>query len=405
MRILHTADWHLNHRLGQVDQSGDICAALEQIARYLNEYAVDVLLVAGDLFSERSRPDQLRTAVSEIGRIFRPFLQRGGTMLAISGNHDSTVFFDTLREAFDLVAVTPRTAGEGHQTGRLYLAADPQTIRLQAADGTAVQFVLLPYPSVRYLRGERTNYSTVAEKNSRLQAAFTQIQHKLDADLDRRLPAVLVSHIHVRGSQVHTLYKISESDDVMFEAGDVPAHYAYVAYGHIHKPQSLLGTNSHVRYAGSVVRLDGGEREDDKSVVLCEVGPGGLIGNPQVLPLEGPPHYRITITDPDREISTLGERYPRASEALVEYTLHYDPTHHNREELCRQIAAAFPRWYRRELIAAGHELTHATRVDLRRIENMGQTIHDYIEQQVKSPADRAVVQAAMESLLAEEDTL
>src|SRR5436309_3125735 len=104
MKILHTADWHMNDTLGRVDRSDDICRALERIAGYLEEYAVDVMLVAGDLFSEPARPERMRAAVAEIRRIFLPFLERGGTILAISGNHDSEVFFETLRDAFDLVA-------------------------------------------------------------------------------------------------------------------------------------------------------------------------------------------------------------------------------------------------------------------------------------------------------------
>src|SRR5262245_51974139 len=96
MRLLHTADWHMNDRLGRVDRSADICRSLERIASYLDEYHVDVMLVAGDLF-ERSHPDQMRAAVGEIRRIFLPFLERGGTIIAVSGNHDSEIFFETLR--------------------------------------------------------------------------------------------------------------------------------------------------------------------------------------------------------------------------------------------------------------------------------------------------------------------
>src|SRR6266566_5422392 len=51
MRILHTADWHMQYRLGRQDRSEHIHHALEQIAGYLQEHSVDVMLVAGDIFS------------------------------------------------------------------------------------------------------------------------------------------------------------------------------------------------------------------------------------------------------------------------------------------------------------------------------------------------------------------
>ena len=76
MRILHTADWHLNHRLGRIDRNDDICRSLERIAGYLEEYHVDVMVVAGDLF-DRARPDEHRQGVATIREIFLPFLARG----------------------------------------------------------------------------------------------------------------------------------------------------------------------------------------------------------------------------------------------------------------------------------------------------------------------------------------
>ena len=52
MRILHTADWHLGDRLGRQDRTDDLRRAVERVAGYCNSEKVDVLLVAGDLFSE-----------------------------------------------------------------------------------------------------------------------------------------------------------------------------------------------------------------------------------------------------------------------------------------------------------------------------------------------------------------
>src|SRR5690349_10805469 len=57
MKILHTADWHLGDRLGRIDRTEDLRRAVERVARYCGEHQVDVLLVAGDLFSELARPD------------------------------------------------------------------------------------------------------------------------------------------------------------------------------------------------------------------------------------------------------------------------------------------------------------------------------------------------------------
>lgn len=51
MRILHTADWHLTEKLGSVDRRPDLLARLQEVAAYLDEHKVDVMVVAGDMFS------------------------------------------------------------------------------------------------------------------------------------------------------------------------------------------------------------------------------------------------------------------------------------------------------------------------------------------------------------------
>ena len=42
--------------------------------------------------------------------------------------------------------------------------------------------------------------------------------------VDRKtLPTILAAHLHVCGSEIHTLYKLTERDDVVFATGFLPA--------------------------------------------------------------------------------------------------------------------------------------------------------------------------------------
>lgn len=407
MRILHTADWHMNDRLGRQDRRDDICRSLSRIAEYLEEYQVDMMLVAGDLF-ERGHPEQLRRAVEDIKSIFSPFLERGGTMIAISGNHDSEVFFETLRDAFDLVAPGKPGPNKAHASGRLYIAPKPRLLRLADAAGTVVQFALMPYPTARcYLRKEeQIQYRSLDERHRALQHGFTTTLEQLTSDpgrFDVHLPSVLVSHIHVRGASTHTLYRLSEAEDVVFEPSDMPAHWAYVAYGHIHKPQKVADAE-HIRYAGSVERLDAGERADDKSVVLFDVGPAGRCEEPTLLPLPSTPIYDITITDPDTQLAQLKEQYPDAECALVRYTLHWQPGIHNREALCRVIENTFPRWYERNTKEIGTTPDGKSPFTPRQIEDVVGNVRDYLALSLKSygQQDRNDILALAEQLLVEE---
>ncbi len=404
MKILHTGDWHMNDTLGRVDRSADICQSLEQIAQYLEEHAVDVMIVAGDLFSERSRIEQMRGAVGEIRRIFLPFLNRGGAILAISGNHDRDVFFEMLRDALDLVSPVEKSADGVVAGGRLYIAPAPRLLKLRDGAGQIVQFLLMPYPTPRYyLRDSDAHYNNVEEKNRAVQTQFKTALEQQRARIDVTQPAVLISHIHVRGAQTHNLYRVTELEDVIFEPSDVPTSWSYVAYGHIHKPQEAVPGAPHVRYCGSVERLDFAERHDEKSIVLFEIGAEGLQGAPQILPLETSPIWYFNIAEPEHEIAALKAKYEndaQAKQALVKYTLRWEPGQDNRDELCRQITALFPRWYTRELIEIGRDDIAPQRAT-RRMHDVAGTVRDYLQTQLATHSQRDELLQLGEQILVE----
>src|SRR5436305_299791 len=200
MRILHTADWHLADRLGRIVRTYDLRRAVERVAGYCAEEKVDLLLVAGDLFSELAGPDSLREAIRHLQEVFEGFLRNGGTILTLTGNHDKENFCQTLRHAMNLASPGGQPAGrEEAPTGRLYLATEPSLLRLgDRATGTAVQFVFMPYPTpTRYLADEAAQrYQSLDEKNRHLMAAYTSKLHALQVDehFDPALPTVLGAH-------------------------------------------------------------------------------------------------------------------------------------------------------------------------------------------------------------------
>ena len=154
MRILHTADWHLGDRLGRIDRTDDLRRAVERVGVICRDHAVDVLLVAGDLFSELARPDNLRETIEHWQRVFDGFLREGGTILTLTGNHDNENFCRTLANVMNLASPSVGHMGEVVPTGRLYLATEPTLLKLaDRHGGFHAQFVLMPYPTPsRYFR-------------------------------------------------------------------------------------------------------------------------------------------------------------------------------------------------------------------------------------------------------------
>ena len=409
MKILHTSDWHLNDRLGHIKRQDDIEARLVEIAGYLEEYQVDVMIVAGDLLSTYNRIEEVKTAISQVDTIFKPFLLKGGTIITISGNHDRENYFRLLRFAGDLTApIIPSQSG-ARPNGRMYFVSDPAYLLLEDKTGQQVQFVLMPYPTpTRYLKNEKTRFGSIDEKNRLLHQAMMETINKIQTKhVKSHLPSVLVGHAHIRGNEIHNTYKITETEDVIFDINDIPTNWAYGAFGHIHKPQALAGT-THIRYSGSIDRMDKGEKDDDKSVVLVEIGASGRIGEPICLPLNATPIYDIIITDPELEIPRLKDNYSELKRALVYYQLTYQPGKHNRDAICQELERIFPRWCKREISAEGvnsSNLSLSSTENLLEAKNTSKVVRNYFQQQLENDCDREDIMILLEELLATENLI
>jgi DNA repair protein SbcD/Mre11 len=407
MRIVHTADWHLGDRLGRIDRTGDLRKAVERVAACCAEEKADVLLVAGDLFSELAGPESLRETVRHLQDTFGSFMRGGGTVLTLTGNHDKENFCQTLQLAMRLASPSVGLTGEVVPPGRLYLATGPTLLRLEdPASGSQVQFVLMPYPTpARYLTDEAARaYQGFDEKNRHLLAAYTKTLRDVrdSAAFHPGLPTVLGAHVAVQGSQLPRLFRLSEHEDVVFAEGDLPDDFAYVALGHIHRAQSLAGRES-VRYSGSIERMDLGESLDEKGVVVFDVGPAGLEGEPRVVPLPATPVYEVLVEDPKVDIPALRRLHPDAKNDLVRLVCTYTAGVDNREEMLRELEEIFPRWYDRQVTERNALTDRLTGANSPRPVTFEETVRSYLRQELLNHPDafRDAVLARAEALIRE----
>ena len=402
MKILHTSDWHLNDRLGRIPRQEDIEARLIEIAGYLEEHQVDVMIVAGDLLSTYNRIEEIKVAISQVNEIFKPFLLNGGTIITISGNHDRENYFRLLRFAGDLTAPIIHSQSGARPNGRMYFVSDPAYLLLEDKTGQQVQFVMMPYPTpTRYLKNEKTRFGSIDEKNRLLHQAMMETINKIQIKhVKPHLPSVLVGHAHIRGNEIHNTYKITEKEDVIFDINDIPTNWAYAAFGHIHKPQALAGT-THIRYSGSIDRMDKGEKDDEKSVVLVEISASGRIDEPICLPLNATPIYDIVITDPELEIPQLKDNYLELERALVYCEVFYQPGKHNRDALCQQVKDIFPRYIQTpKMTPQGSNFPLPSNISIIESKNTSEVVRDYFKQQLEGNSDRQAIIALLEELLA-----
>jgi DNA repair protein SbcD/Mre11 len=407
VRILHTADWHLGDRLGRIDRTDDLRAAVERVADYCREEKVDVLLVAGDLFSELAGPEALRESIRHLQEVFHGFLRQSGTILTLTGNHDKENFCQTLRHAMHLAAPGGDRAGDVVQPGRLYLATGPSLLRLpDPANGGQVQFLLMPYPTpARYLLEDAAQrYQSLDEKNRPLLAAFSAKLQALrhDSAFDPTLPTVLGAHVAVTGSSLDSLFRLSEQEDLVLTDTEALAEFTYVALGHIHRPQSL-GGQAYIRYSGSIERMDLGEKDDAKSLVVFDLGPQGIVDEPRLLPVESTPIYEVTIRAPRIELPAYRDRYSNAKRDLVRITCTYTAGLDNREEVLRELEEIFPRWYDRTITEANALAQTLSLNGPARARSFEETVRDYLTRELTNhpEAVKAAVLVRAESLMKE----
>src|SRR5262245_57963635 len=213
MRIIHTADWHLCDWLRHVNRAADLRARVEVVAERCEEHRADALLIAGDLFSEQASVEDMTEALTHLYEVFTPFFVRGGTILAVTGNHDKEARIEMLRAGMRLAA--PAAGSRRFLPGRMYVLNRPYFGTFETAAGNRVQVVLIPYPTASRYAEHGDEFRSKDEENRVLHGRVAEEIRiaGAHAEFDQALPTLLTAHLHVRGAEMHTLYKLTERDD------------------------------------------------------------------------------------------------------------------------------------------------------------------------------------------------
>jgi exonuclease SbcD len=95
MRILHTSDLHLGGTWFGRKRDDDERRVLGEILERCDQHGVDLLLVTGDVFSDRSR-GELASVARRFFQQLAPAMRRGMRLMLLPGNHDSLAFFRLL---------------------------------------------------------------------------------------------------------------------------------------------------------------------------------------------------------------------------------------------------------------------------------------------------------------------
>jgi exonuclease SbcD len=263
MKILHTADWHLGHRLHENSQLEEQTLFLKWIENYINDEKIDVLLISGDIFDSASPSNQSM-------KMYYNFLMKlnktaCNSVIITGGNHDSAGILNAPKELLDTLSIKV--------VGKATESIKDEVFEIEVA-AEKVIIAAVPYlrdgDIRRAVAGESfedltDKYKTALINHYQLAAAQCKLINIKD------VPVIAMGHLFAIGGS------ISDSEQNIYVgtlghigAADFPMYFDYIALGHLHRPQ-IIGGNEKVRYSGSPHILSFSEVNYDKKVLVLMV--------------------------------------------------------------------------------------------------------------------------------------
>ncbi|SIO67007.1 Exodeoxyribonuclease I subunit D [Bradyrhizobium erythrophlei] len=273
MKILHTADWHIGQTLNGWSRESEHRAFLGKLPELVQSQQADALIVAGDVFDGvNPSAESMRLLYDALAVLHasRPRLQ---TVL-IAGNHDPAGRLEAPYALFEAIGV--RVVGVIHREKEGPLDMARHLVPLRDATGEVQAHVL----AIPYLRaGDLPIIAQDSEESGSPVVKATRRLYVEAINAARRRsgnkPLVVTGHLHCsgaiesEGAERRILVGGEHAVPPDIFANDI----AYVALGHLHKPQSV-GRET-VRYSGSPFPMSATEIPYDHGVNLVDLQPTG----------------------------------------------------------------------------------------------------------------------------------
>lgn len=267
MRFFHTADIHFGvENYGRIDQKTGIHSRLLDFKRSFDTCVdaaitknIDFFLLCGDAYKTAyPTPTQQKLLLESLLKLH----QANIPVVIIVGNHDHPLSFGKAH-ALDVFSSIP--------VNTFHVFSKPDILVLQTKSGP-VQIVGIPWPTRNNVIAheihrfkdhyEIANY--ISEKIGLLIGAFAE-------KLDPTIPAILSGHLTVSSGIFSGSEKcaVFGSDPIFLPSQLAIPPFDYVALGHLHRHQNLNPSGTPIVYAGSIERVDFGERKEEKG--YCDV--------------------------------------------------------------------------------------------------------------------------------------
>jgi DNA repair protein SbcD/Mre11 len=301
IKILHTADWHLGKRLQEFSRLEEQKLVLEEIIDIADQYGIDLVLLAGDIFdSFNPSHEAIELFYKTLKRLSKNGLR---PIIAISGNHDSTMFVeapDPLARELGIIFYSryDSVVPEGKlDTGMEILRSDQGFIEFTLPGSSIpVRMILAPYANEVLLKtylGETdkeaefrnimaSKWNSLAEKYCDSSGVNLMIGHFFfmkEGSIPDKEPESERPILHIGGTQA----LLTKS---------IPKQLQYVALGHLHRYHSVDMIPCPIVYSSSPLAYSFSEAEQKKQVVIVEVDPAKPVSITPIELKEGKPLYK-----------------------------------------------------------------------------------------------------------------
>lgn len=260
MRILHTSDWHAGKSLYKQDRMPCLEHALSQMLDIIEEDKVDLVLVAGDIYDTYHPPAR---AIEGLNRFFLELHKRRTPAVVISGNHDSTHLWKSMKDILSLASI------------KVFDRLQREACWTFESSGEQLCVTALPYPSERELVRLTGEGASVADQRRLYAERVAGVMQLLSKSLSRDRYHVLCAHLMLSGAEpTQSERALSIADTFAVQPQQLPEIFDYVALGHIHKRQKVKGSPVPAWYCGTPYQIDFGEHDMEKGVNLVDFAPG-----------------------------------------------------------------------------------------------------------------------------------
>lgn len=323
MKILHTADWHLGKRLDRFSRLEEQVLVMNEIVQIADEYNVDLVLIAGDLF------DTFNPSTEAVELFYKTLkrlsLHGKRPVIAISGNHDSPSLIDApdplARECGIILIGHPKATIQPFELEHFKISKTAAGfIELEFKNQNfPVRILHTPYANEVRLK-EYFGENKEIELNNVLRENWKQIA---DEFCDENGVNLLMTHLYMNKKGAPILeepegekpIKIGNADLIWSDI--IPHQIQYTALGHLHGFQNIGTAEKPVVYSSSPLCYSFSEAGQKKYVSIIEAEPNQSVSFEKIALENGKPLVRKTFDSVEKTIEWLQEN----PNTLVELTL------------------------------------------------------------------------------------